>query len=138
MGNFPIISADRHAWDEDTQYDLISLSDQPETDLLNTFVSTVIIPIFHSLIGRHFRNPSTSPHLAGTADYSDSKIARVLDVFGTMVSSLFPISSIVILHLVDNMGRRIAIIAIFTAFFSLCLAIMTKARKIEIFAATAA
>jgi hypothetical protein len=49
MGDFPIISADSHAWDEDTDYDLISLSGQPETDLLNTFVSTFIIPVFHSL-----------------------------------------------------------------------------------------
>jgi hypothetical protein len=136
MGDFPIISADSHAWDEDTEYDLISLSGQPETDLLNTFVSTFIIPVFHSLLGKHFKPPS--PHLAsaGITSYSDSRIARALDLFGTIISSLFPISSIVALYFVDNMGRRLGIIAAFTAVFSLCLAIMTNARKVEIFAAT--
>jgi hypothetical protein len=55
-----------------------------------------------------------------------------------LVASLLPICSIVALFTVQSNGVRLGMLAIFSACFSLALALMTSAQRIEVFAATAA
>jgi hypothetical protein len=74
---------------------------------------------------------------SGICDYSESTIVTVLDICGTVVSSLLSISSIVVLYFVCSMSIRLGIVAAFTTVFSLVLALITKARRVEIFVATA-
>jgi len=62
-------------------------------------------------------------------------IARLLS---TVIASILPLCSVVILYLVKANGLRLGIIVVLSACFSLALALMTNARKIEIFAATSA
>jgi hypothetical protein len=54
------------------------------------------------------------------------------------IASLLPVVSIVVLYLVDSMPKRLGIVAGFTAAFSIALALFTRARRVDIFAATAA
>jgi hypothetical protein len=63
---------------------------------------------------------------------------RILQIVGTVLACLFPISSIVILYLVSSMAARLGIVVLFTALFALSLAVFTGAKRVEIFAATSA
>jgi hypothetical protein len=54
------------------------------------------------------------------------------------MASLLPISSVVALYVVQSNNVRLGMIAGFSACFSLALAVMTSAKRIEVFAATAA
>jgi hypothetical protein len=56
----------------------------------------------------------------------------------TVVASLLPLCSVVVLYVVQSNGLRLGIIVVLSACFSLALALMTNARKIEVFAATSA
>jgi hypothetical protein len=56
----------------------------------------------------------------------------------TVISCLTPLSSIIILSVVRSMAARLGIVCAFTMVFSLVLALGTGARRVEIFAATAA
>ena len=70
--------------------------------------------------------------------YKNSKLLRIADVLSTIISSALPIASIIALNFIDRMIIRLVAIALFTMTFSLILTIVTHARRVEIFAATAA
>jgi hypothetical protein len=70
--------------------------------------------------------------------YDDRRIELVTNVVGIMFSSTAPLLSIVILSFVSNAHARLGLICAFTILFSACLAVATKARRVEIFAASAA
>jgi len=57
---------------------------------------------------------------------------------GAILSSLLPTVVILVLYFVNKMLVRIGLIILFTAIFSLSLALFTEAKKVEIFSATAA
>ena len=62
----------------------------------------------------------------------------ITNLFGTVFSSLAPLVSIVVLSFVKQPSAKIGLVCAFTLLFCLFLAIATKARRVEIFAATAA
>jgi hypothetical protein len=70
--------------------------------------------------------------------YSDSHLIGAIDIAGTAIASMTPLVSIIILYFVQNLGYRLAILCACTFAFSVCLALVTKARRIEVFACTAA
>lgn len=59
------------------------------------------------------------------------------EVIGTLCASTLPVLSVVVLYWVQSMGKRLAIIAVFTTLFSVVLGLFSNSRAIEIFAATA-
>jgi hypothetical protein len=70
--------------------------------------------------------------------YRDSHFHHIANIVGTLISSLIPIGSIVVLYFVTDMPIRLAIVSLFTAVFSIALSLVTSAKRVEIFAATAA
>jgi hypothetical protein len=70
--------------------------------------------------------------------YSDEHVNGVINVISTVASSLTPMVSIIVLYVVQSTRIRLGLVCVFTLIFSLVLAVATKARRIEIFAATAA
>ena len=70
--------------------------------------------------------------------YKNSKLLRIADVLATIIASALPIASIIALNFIDRVIIRLVAIALFTMTFSLILTIVTNARRVEIFAATAA
>jgi hypothetical protein len=70
--------------------------------------------------------------------YRDSYFHRIASIVGTLISSLIPIGSIVVLYFITDMPMRLVIVGIFTAIFSIALSLMTSGTRVEIFAATAA
>jgi len=132
------LGSDRHAWEEATQHDLVALIDSRDTDSFTSWICRFVVPAFHTIFGRFVKKPVVWDPESGVMDYSESKIRLFLDIFGTVVSSLLSISSIVVLYFVSNMSIRLGVVAAFTAVFALTLALMTRARRVEIFAATTA
>lgn len=70
--------------------------------------------------------------------YRDTYFRRLATIFSTLISSLIPIVAIIVLSFVKNMTARLGIVCAFTAVFSVCLSLMTEAKRVENFAATAA
>ena len=70
--------------------------------------------------------------------YRDSHFHHIANIVGTLISSLIPIGSIVVLYFVTDMPIRLVIVSLFTAIFSIALSLVTSATRVEIFAATAA
>jgi hypothetical protein len=65
-------------------------------------------------------------------------VKRIVRVVTTVVASILPLCSVIILYVVQSNASRLGIIVLLSALFSLALALMTDSRKIEIFAATSA
>ena len=75
---------------------------------------------------------------AGIVRYEESSVIVVTNIIGTVLSSLLPIISIIVLYLVEETLTRLDIMVVFTTLFSATLTIFTAARRVEIFASTAA
>jgi hypothetical protein len=80
-------------------------------------------------------NPRSEGNLT---HYSDAHIKKAIDIFATMLASMAPLLSTIALFFVQDLGRRLAVLCAFTMMFSTSLAIVTNARRVEIFACTAA
>jgi hypothetical protein len=116
--------------DQDAAFaDLIALHPRQEDDFLSRFLSNICVPIYHQRF-RYGRDNIT--------EYSEAQLRRCSSIVSTVLSSLFPLISIIVLVNVDNTNSRIGIVCSFTALFSLSLALVTSARRVDIFAATAA
>ena len=62
----------------------------------------------------------------------------VVNMMSTVLASLLPSTSILILFLLERPIARLAAIMVFTAVFSSTLVLFTKARRVDVFAATTA
>ncbi|CAG8960936.1 hypothetical protein HYFRA_00002474 [Hymenoscyphus fraxineus] len=138
MGNFPILGPDQYVWDVGNEADLVAIQRRKGEDFLTRWFIDKVIPSFHRCLGKYFKAAIPEEPESEISHYSDSHLARFVHVFGVVLSSLLPISSIVILYFVSSLLTRLGIIATFTALFSLSLATVTQARRIEIFAGTSA
>jgi hypothetical protein len=160
-----IIGQDHSAWDDIA--DLVALGEAKYDDAFSRLIRRYFLPLYHRGLRLRLRwhfskppsgspgriemapNPGSPPaparipedsQLQGDAfsTYDDARLVAVIEVISTVVASLLPISSTLILYFVTSLPARLGIILGYTALFSLALAIFTKARKVEIFAATSA
>lgn len=69
---------------------------------------------------------------------NNTRLHVIIDFVVTVFSSLAPLSSIIVLYFVQNESIRLVIVCAFTIAFTVSLAVFTRARRVEIFAATAA
>lgn len=74
----------------------------------------------------------------GVWHYEEDGLVKVANTISTFLSSLLPTTSILVLYFVKAPLARLAAVMVFTALFSLTLAIVAKARKADVFAATTA
>lgn len=70
--------------------------------------------------------------------YNHQHVHKTVYFLSTVLASLTPMVAVIALFLVNNESIRIGLVTAFTFLFALVLALATKARRIEIFAATAA
>lgn len=138
MGNRPIISGDRHAWDAATEHDLVVLEPAAISDSLSHWISGKLLPQYHRVVGRHYKAPLDWDPTSDTSWYPSSSIQGVVNVVATTISCLFPVGATVALYFVQSISIRLAALAAFTAVFAFSLAILTNAKRVEIFAATTA
>lgn len=82
-----------------------------------------------------FKTPSK---VHGVVGYEELSILRMTYWLTSILASLLPIASIVILYCVRSMPARLGIIAGFNVFLSVCLIGLANAKRSEVFAVTAA
>ena len=138
MGDFPILSNDRHSWDKSKEYDLIALQAETYSDHVSDWLSSKLVPIYHRVLGRRTKQPIEWDPESGIISYEADRLYRNVEIVSTLTSSLLPIIAIVTLYAVGTVALRLALTAVYTSLFSLCLAILTNGRRVEVFAATTA
>jgi len=74
----------------------------------------------------------------GIYNYREPLLIKIIDVLVTVVASLLPLLSTIVLYILPSDVLRLAVMVVFSAMFALALTFMTSARRIEVFAATAA
>ncbi|KAL8769329.1 MAG: hypothetical protein Q9209_004711 [Squamulea sp. 1 TL-2023] len=126
-------------WGIDNTNDLVALSKRPgEHDVLTNWIANSVLYLFHRYVGHWLDHKTPNDEEAGFTEYKDTKLMAALTLLATLLSSTIPVISTVVLYLVKGMPLRLAMVALFVTLFCSILAIFTNARRIEIFAATAA
>ena len=126
-------------WSGQNTGDLVALSGRPgERDLFANWMANTFITAFHRFVGRWIFPQYQNDEETGFTEYNDAKIMAFLTTVVTLLSSMVPVTSTIVLYAVKGMRLRLAMIALFMILFSFILAIFTSARRVEIFAATAA
>ncbi|GFG18860.1 hypothetical protein IFM5058_09441 [Aspergillus udagawae] len=116
--------------------DLIALSGRYENvDHLTRWLFRVAVPWFDRLIGERIK-PSDLE--TGTVYYDDDRIIRGTRIVSTVFSSVFPASSMLVLYVLNSMAARLVVIIVYNVLFSMLVGLMTRARRVEIFAASVA
>lgn len=75
---------------------------------------------------------------SGVWHYQYHSMIAVVNVMSTFLASLLPSTSIFILYFLERPIARLVAIMVFTAVFSSTLVLFTKARRVDVFAATTA
>jgi hypothetical protein len=140
MGNFTLIGADRHVWASDDGQntgspDLIVLRPREQEDHFSEWVAESFLTWFHHLLWHRVKEPCDPE--SGLVSYEESHLLRCTSFITTVMASLLPIVSIVVLYYVQSMKVRLGIVAGFTLVVSLCLRCFTTAKRSDIFIATA-
>jgi hypothetical protein len=133
-GDYALTGADRDVWKDSK--DLLVICPDHLNDSFTRLLPKPVVECYHRFFDAQFRSPSDEEN--GLYIYDDKKIVRAADIIGTLIASLMPILAVVVLYSIHDMWTRLGMIALFTILLSLGLVIITKGRRIEIFAATAA
>ncbi|KAH6664046.1 hypothetical protein B0J14DRAFT_682577 [Halenospora varia] len=138
MGDFPLLGADRESWSPANTYDLIALQRRQSSDPFSHWLTNSFIPFFHNILGKRFKQPLPEDPESEICQYDEGCLGGVVNIIGTVVASLVPILSIVVLYFVTNILVRLGLTVAFTGAFSSLLALLSRARRVEIFAASSA
>lgn len=116
--------------------DLISINEVPEFDLITNWLIKFCLRPYHRLLGD--RREKRHNEDVKLFHYDNGHLQLPTHVASTVLASTLPVLSIVVLYLVHRMATRLGLVAIFTTIFSASLAILTNARRVDVFSATAA
>lgn len=109
-----------------------------ETDVFTMWLTNSILTRFHRFVGYKITRNRPGDEEAGFTEYSDQKIKCFVEIVGTLLSSVIPITATITLYFIERVPIRLAMVAVHMVIFCGVLCVFTNARRIEIFAATAA
>ncbi|KAL8782254.1 MAG: hypothetical protein Q9213_005557 [Squamulea squamosa] len=136
-GDFFLQGREADVWDDD--HDVLTLSPrQGERDGLTGFVNDSVIPCCPRLSLLNQLKSSRNGDANGVWHYRYDRMTAAISLLSIILSSLLPSTSIFVLFFLANPVARLAAIIVFTTIFSSALFLTTKARRIEVFAATTA
>ncbi|CAI6333416.1 unnamed protein product [Periconia digitata] len=115
--------------------DLITLCPRRKEDPFSNFAADKTIHFLFKCGLHRFMKPSP---IHGVVGYEDTLIFKITYWITSIVASMIPILSIVVLYTVHSLKARLGIIAGFNVLLSICLIGFTNAKRSEIFAVTAA
>lgn len=75
---------------------------------------------------------------AGVGHFKEDTLIQLTKIIGTILATLLPIASMVLLYLANTIKLRFGLMAIFTGTFSAALTLFTAASTTEVYASTAA
>ena len=133
-------------WDAENAEDLTSIALPTENrDPLTYFLHTRFLPWYHSLLGHKYkRRIYIADAYTGARQqipiysYSDKLVFRAVTICSTVLSSMIPALCSLALYFIRREGARIGAIVGFTFLFSIVIVLVTPAKRIETFVATAA
>jgi predicted anti-sigma-YlaC factor YlaD len=70
--------------------------------------------------------------------YPVKRVAFIVGLLGIIVSAALLVGAIMALHFVKPMGIKLGLVGVFTTLFAASLTLLTHARRIEVYGATAA
>ncbi|KAI1772806.1 hypothetical protein F4818DRAFT_443690 [Hypoxylon cercidicola] len=148
LGGVYLLGRDHDVWSQGK--DLMALASPPHTNRFSKFVANKALPLYHRLrhstiIGRirdvllRSHGPASSPSTdAGIATYDDARLISASEFICTVIASLLPVLSIMVLYSVKEAGYRLVLVGVFSALFSSALWFMNDGELVEVFGATSA
>ncbi|KAL8645574.1 MAG: hypothetical protein Q9210_006633 [Variospora velana] len=136
-GDFFLEGREADTWG--SRDDVLTLSMcQIERDVFSGFMNDCVAPWYHAFCNRWHKKDSRRENPLGVWHYRYDSMRVAVNAISTLLSSLLPSASIFLLYFVENPVARLAAIMVFTTVFSTVLSTFTKARRIDVFAATTA
>ncbi|KAK5059723.1 hypothetical protein LTR84_009606 [Exophiala bonariae] len=129
-----------------SQADLTSLMGREgEKDILTKWIDRFVRTFYHKYIGRKIHDPVSVCEAGGERTektvltyYSDATVTSVIDALSTILSSLLPTISALVLFVINDPLMRMIALIFCTLLFSTILTVIARAKRTECFAATAA
>jgi phosphoribosylpyrophosphate synthetase len=134
QGDCALEGLDKHVWKEGKDL-LVIKPDGIAADSFTRVLRKPLIALWHKMRTRYHRRQADEESMIYA--YDEKIVIRVADMIGTAIASLLPVLAVVVLYSVREMLARLGMIALFTVMFALALMVTTKAKRVEIFAATA-
>jgi len=112
----------------ETEGDLIALKTPTEQDFLSRYLQD------------HWAFQTRQPAelLDRTTIYKNSHVVRTVAAISMIMAAILLISAILSLHVVTSDKAKLGLVAMYTVVFALSVALLTNAKRAEVFAATAA
>jgi len=136
MGDFLLLGEDSELWEMSVPTELIAMKMKGGEDPLGSLFLSRAFLWWHDCIGHRLKRPFDEE--ARYFEYKDKSVLRVANILSSVISSTLLVGAILGLYFVKSNLIRLGIVAAFTQLFSLVLILITNARKVEVFAATAA
>jgi hypothetical protein len=136
MGHFPLIGLDSDVWEGCPAPELLAINPCKGDDPFAALFLNRAMKWWHNWVGYRVKRPADEESQYFV--YNDKDTLRIANIVVSVISSALLVGSIMTLYFVNNMLARLGIIAALTQLFSLTLVLVTNARKVEMFAATAA
>jgi hypothetical protein len=139
MGSLVLLGRDAGVWGsmedrESHKPDLIALKSRTERDAFSMWAAKKAVGRLFTCCFARFIKPSPN----GLVGIEDTMVYRATYGITSILASMVPIVSIVVLYYVNSMPARLAIVAAFNLLISLCLMGLASAKRAEMFAITAA
>ncbi|KAL5315057.1 hypothetical protein ACEPPN_017708 [Leptodophora sp. 'Broadleaf-Isolate-01'] len=134
QGGCALEGLDRNVWKEGKDL-LVIKPDGIAADSFTRVLRKPLIALCHKLRTQFRHRPVDEESMIYV--YDEKIVIRVADMIGTVIASLLPVLAVIVLYSVREMLARLGMIALFTVVFALALMVTTKAKRVEIFAATA-
>ncbi|KAI4864619.1 hypothetical protein F4820DRAFT_422899 [Hypoxylon rubiginosum] len=146
LGGVYLLGRDHDVWSQGR--DLLALAPPPHANRFSRFVAGRALPLYHRLrhsttVERIYRillksHSPSSPTSAdtGIATYDDARLISASAFICTVIASMLPILSIMVLYIVKDMEHRLALVGVFSAMFSSALWFMNDGELVEVFGAT--
>ena len=111
--------------DQENRKDLVALRQPADKDMLSIFLQN------HWMFG-------TTKLTSSTEHYKKSHAIWVATVISMLAAAVVLLGAIVTLRMIENRDSQLGLIGMFMALFAASVAVLTNARRAEVFAATAA
>ncbi|KAF2229072.1 hypothetical protein EV356DRAFT_456550 [Viridothelium virens] len=139
MGSNFLVGHERTIWDDSNISDFVTIQpQQSDRDAFTFLLNGALLTFYDRIYGHRKTRPDSRYGAEDIREYDDAKILRLSKVLSGTLSSLLPTLAILILYFVRRMIIRIALVIIFTGLFSMTLSLLTEAKRVEVFSATAA
>lgn len=114
--------------------DLVALRPPPESD----YLSRLLQDNWKTIQRLNPKTNTSSDPIDQTTIYKNRHIMRTVATVGMLIAATLLIVAIMSLYVVKDEKVKLGLVAIYTLLFALSVALLTSARRAEVFAATAA